>query len=354
MSSYANKYNLNENSNPIFWKYYLEQASQIWDADEVEQSTDKDDYKQLPRRYQELVIDLVAFFLPGDGLVLEQILNYMFDLWNESKKTGENINNKMAMFFAQGFIEISHQRGYKNTATNLFSLEDKEAVFKAVDNIPCVTEKAIFIEKYMSNKDLPLSLRAVAMAVSEGVFFVSLFAIIFYIRAKGHLRKFCFLNEQISKDEFLHRNFDIDLAKEGFLKGEFTREQALEIIQYGLDIEKKHVEYILRKPIDSEEIDSLGEITIENLQRYVSTLADQIVTLMGMPRYFTCGVNEEPQHSNQMKEIELSWMKDLSLTKKHNFYEVKVGNYKLADTSQKDESKKEEFNFDKLLAESDI
>jgi ribonucleotide reductase beta subunit family protein with ferritin-like domain len=202
----------------------------------------------------------------------------------------------------------------------------------------------------MENKALPLSLRYVAAAVSEGVFFVALFAVIFYIKEKKLLNQFCFLNEQVSKDEKLHRDFDLMMARRGARKGEFTKEQALEIVQEGIKIEMIHIRHILRTPIDDPETDALGGMTIENMDRFISTLADQIMVGLGFESTFTFKMPREirgdseasakwisEQSGDRLLEFSPPWMKGLSMIKKPNFYEVLTGNYSM--TSQREQVK---------------
>src|SRR5205085_899138 len=91
-------------------------------------------------------------------------------------------------------------------------LESQNRVFSMIDTLPCVKAKGDYIEKYIYS-DLSKGLRYVAAAVSEGIFFVTLFAIIFFFRGKNVLPNFIFMNEQISKDETLHRDYNCDRAK---------------------------------------------------------------------------------------------------------------------------------------------
>lgn len=321
-TNYADLYNLHEENDPEAWKFYKQQVAQRWDPDEIVLSEDKNGFSKLPKRYHTLVEDLVGFFAPGDGLVCEQVDH----LKMESKDFAQR-----AFLGEQYSIEVVHARAYKDIILTLFDPETQTRVFESVDTLPCIREKADFIVKYMNNKELPLSLRYVAAAVSEGVFFVSLFAAIFYLREKKILNRFCFLNEQVAKDEKLHRDFDIMMARRGKDAGEITFEQAREIVQYGIDVEIAHISYILKEPIDSLETDALGGMTIANMERFIKTLGDQIMTGIGFDRCFTY---EEDPVENMVKEYSPPWMAGLSMSRKTNFYELPVGNYTMI--SQRD------------------
>jgi ribonucleoside-diphosphate reductase subunit M2 len=317
--NYSDKYNLHEEKDPEAWDYYKKQLAQRWDPDEILLSEDKDIFNVQSDRIKELVKDLVAFFAPGDGLVCEQVDHLKDETADFSQR---------AFLGEQYSIEVVHARAYKDSILTFFDEKTQIEIFESVDTLPCVREKADFISKYMMNKNLPLSLRYVAAAASEGIFFVSLFAIIFIFRERKILNKFVFLNEQVSKDEKLHRDFDVMMATRGFKAKEFTEAQALEILTEAYNIEKAHVDYILRKSIFSEEIDKLSEITLENMHRYIATLADQIVTGMGMTRHFSHATGVSSSGA-ALEEFSPPWMKAMSMGRKTNFYEQTVGSYSM-------------------------
>lgn len=341
-TDYAERFNLHEERDPQSYRFYMQQVAQRWLADEILLHKDKDEFNKLNERYKLLIEDLVAFFAPGDGLVCEQVDHLKAETKDFSQR---------AFLGEQYSIEVVHAKAYKDIITTFFERDVQKRIFASVDTLPCVQEKASFIVKYMENKALPLSLRYVAAAVSEGVFFVALFAVIFYIKEKKILNQFCFLNEQVSKDEKLHRDFDLMMARRGARKGEFTREQALEIVQEGIRIEMIHIRHILRTPIDDPETDKLGGMTVENMDRFIATLADQIMVGLGFESTFTFKIPREirddpvmsskwiseQSYDDRLPEFSPPWMKGLSMIKKPNFYEVLTGNYSM--TSQREQVK---------------
>lgn len=321
-TNYSDQYNLHFKDD-VVREFYEQQMAQRWDPKEIALAEDINGFKAMNERYQTLIKDLTAFFAPGDKLVCKQIQNLM----NETKD-----DSQIAFLVEQYSIEIVHARAYRDIILTLFEKSERKEVFDAVDNLPCVREKAEFIIKYMDNKELPLSLRYVAAAVSEGIFFVSLFAVIFYVKEKGLLNRFCFLNEQVSKDERLHRDFDILMAKRGFHNNEFTKQQAHEIVKYGVIVEMEHIRYILRDPIDSIEADEIGGMTVENMDRFIKTLADQIMVGIGLSKAFTHSKIEEP-YENSVLEYSPPWMHGLSLSQKANFYETTEGDYQIVSSN---------------------
>jgi ribonucleoside-diphosphate reductase subunit M2 len=284
---------------------YSTQQAQMWIASEIPYTKDLTDYnKKLTPRMRKLIDIILGFFSPGDGLVNASVLNQM-----KAAKT----QMEAAFLWWQGATEVVHQQVY-GLFIKMFAgtLQREQEIFNMVNDIPCVKRKAEFIQKYI-DADIPDCLRNLAQALVEGVFFVSLFAIIFYFRRLNLLEAFVFANEQISKDETLHRDyFCIRAEQNGIIN--YIKE-AHEIVEEAISIETEYIEYLLKEPIQDGNLDELTGLTIPNLVDYVKLLADQILIYCGLEIKY----NTKPQ---------LSWMSDIGLEHKNNFYERKVGNYK--------------------------
>ncbi|CAH6418801.1 Ribonucleoside-diphosphate reductase small subunit [uncultured virus] len=294
----------------IAWHYYCSQETQMWSAKEIDYPRDKKQFPLLKPRYQELYYDLLGFFAPGDGLVSTNVLRFI----GECKTYSE-----MMFLVAQLFIEAVHSEAYGMSITAIIPDEKmQQRVFRMVDELPCVQAKAAYMKKYI-NSAKSESHRDIAAACTERIFFVTLFAIIFAMRkktapdgSKGILPGFIFLNEQVAKDETLHGDFYCDRARR---RGLPPREEIMEIIGEAVKVEIEHMKYILRTPIDSAEEDAAAGITIEALSAYAARLGDQVLVLLGTSTHYNV-------------DVELEWMGDISLSKKTNFYEGKVGSYK--------------------------
>ena len=294
------------------WEFYCLQKAQMWDAAEIDLLSDRETFWNFPERYQEFIADILCFFAPGDGLISRQVMRYLAEATDYEQT---------AFLQYQNAIEATHSEGYGMMIMVLFpDPERQHQIFGAVDTIPCFKAKAAFIEAYM-NSDRSRGLRFIAGAATEGVFFVGPFCSIFYIRQKGIAPQFCFLNEQVSKDEVVHRDFNARRAGE---LGQFTKVEAIQVLSDAIRIEMDAVKYLLRKPLDSAEADAAGGLTIENLYRFTCGLSDQILIQAGLGKHFT----SETGAPYTVIEYSPPWMKDLSLARRPNFYEVKVGAYK--------------------------
>jgi ribonucleotide reductase beta subunit family protein with ferritin-like domain len=300
----ANTYTMFPLKDELSWQFYCTQECSLWSAKELDFTKDKEEFATLPRRYKELFYDLFGFFAPGDGMVSKALLRFL----NESQSYEEQM-----FFIIQLFDELVHAESYGMTIVSIIPDEKTQnRVFGMIDTLPCIKAKGDYIEKYIYS-DLSRGLRFVAAAVSEGVFFVTLFAIIFYFRSKGKMQNFIFMNEQISKDETLHRDYNCEKAKQ-YLKPD-EMEMASTMIREGVEVELENVKYLLREPIDSAEADAVAGMTVENLGDYTKMLADQIFVGIGLGPFYKT-------------KIDMPFLKDIALNRKTNFYEGTVGSYK--------------------------
>lgn len=287
----------------IDWYYYCAQETQFWTAKELDFSRDRAEYPRLKPRYQELYKDLLGFFQPADALVTQSSLRFLL----EAKRYREQV------FLAfQLADELVHAESYALGVSAIIPDEkEQQEVFQMINNLDCVKAKAQFIVDLIGS-DAPKNERLFAAAHCEGVFFVTLFAIIFYLKNKGVMKTFIFMNKQVSMDETLHRDFFIaKTAAEGLP----SRERMVAIAERAVAIEIEHLKYILRKPVDSAEEDALMGLTVENLSKYAMGLSDQIFVGMKAAPHFNV-------------KVELPWMTDIATVKRPNFHELQTGGYK--------------------------
>jgi len=285
------------------WYFYNLQETNFWTAKELDFKLDKQQFEKLTKRYQVLYKDLLGFFVTGDGLITVQLCRYL--------KEADNYSQMMYLIM-QIAIEVVHAESYSMFNVSIISdPKEQEEIFTSIDTLPCVRNKAEFITKY-NNSDYCRGFRYFVGAISEGIFFVSLFTVVFYLRSKNIFPTFVHANKLISTDETIHRDYNCVKAKE--LKG-FTFDQAIKVLEEAIQIEMDHLRYILREPVDSVEADLAAGLTIDNLEKFVKGLADQILIFSGFPSYYNVSV-------------ELSWMADLALSRKNNFYESRGATYK--------------------------
>ena len=302
------------------YDYYIQQQQLLWTANEIDLSEDRVQYGKISDRYKELYADLLAFFSPGDGLVCENVNRFI----EESDNFGEK-----SFFIIQSYIELVHAESYGMAITSVIKNPQLvQQVVNEVDNNEAVKLKALYLKKYIES-DSSKKKRFLAAACTEGIFFVTLFAIIFYFRNKNIMTGFVFLNEQVSKDETLHRDYycqRVRMSEDVDTKEDI--EEMYDIVREAVEVEIAHLEYILRKPIDSVAEDKIAGITIENLTEYAKSLGNEILRLSGytVPLY------------KDVKNDVVPWLIDIGMNSKTNFYEGKVASYRNTPKETEDDN----------------
>jgi ribonucleoside-diphosphate reductase beta chain len=300
-------YILRTDKDPVSWEFYKKQEACDWSAEEFRFTKDKDDYLDSPKRIQDLLKDIFGFFLVGDGLISEDLLVLIQEALKEKNWP------KVMYLSMQLKVENTHAETYSKAALTIVPDSEHKDMIEMCKNLDCVRDKGEWIQKFIDSQESK-ALRNVGCACGEGVFFVGLFSIIFYFKRLNKFKDFIESNEQISKDESIHRDEKASEAKRSLVSGE--RERAVEIIKSAVELEKNHTRYLLREPIISEEADREAGMTIENLEKYIEMLGDQVAVLCGLDIIYETKVN-------------LPWMEDINLSQKTNFYERNVvGSYR--------------------------
>ena len=298
------------------FSFLKRQQSILWVADEMQFQIDANNFRNLPKRYQQIYKDFLGFFAPGDGLITEQAVRFL----SEAKSYEES-----AFLCSQLYIEQVHAETYGLAIATVIPEKEHDEIFTAIERLDCVKAKGDFIKRYM-NSDSSLSTRYLAGAFTEGVFFSALFALIFFFRRKNVFKTFCTANAFIMRDESLHRDFNCMMASR---YKDFDTETAHAIAREVYDIEVSHLEYILREPVDSDEADEASGLTVENVKCFIRNLVDQVLVMAGVTPLF----NE----SRSATEA-LPWMADIGLQGKQNFYEAIVIDYSAVSVNKSLES----------------
>ena len=281
------------------YAWYKKQESAIWSSNEMDFSVDKHDYDKLRPEYKKIIDTVNAFFSATDGLIIDNIaVRFLL----EAKSLEEQ-----AFYIEQLKIEVVHAETYSLIINTLITdEEERNKLHMAAENMECVRGKTEWLQKHMESQS-SISHRRLAFACGEGIFFTSSFLFIFFFRSMGILPNIIFANEQISKDEGMHRDAALDLYR--YVDTKLTDEEAFEIVGEAVDLECRFVDEILPVPME--------ELKAESVKKYVKFLGDHLLVHAGHPRLYNIDVSDLP-----------TWMNDISMEQKSNFYEVRVGNYK--------------------------
>lgn len=307
--------NINDKS-LISKKYWDKQTSQLWPEHEIKLTDDMYDYVNLTDREKEIYREILSFFYVGDGIINENI-----------HKLSRLCTFKEGLFYSvQIYIETIHALAYSNSIFHVIKNEDEQNEIKrGSDNIPCIIEKTKFMKKYFDG-DSSLYIKYIASACSEGIFFVSLFALVHFFTKLNKMKGFVQLNEQIAKDERLHRDYycEISLTEN---PDDDEKELARKIIREAVEVELKHVEYLLKDSVYSKHEDKIIGMDMENFRGYIYELANDIGNSTNLGVLY-----------NTTNFKTLPWMEMYTVSRKTNFYEGKPGAYKSKADEEMNES----------------
>lgn len=311
-------YILNTDSDPVSWGFYKAQEAQDWSAEEFSFVKDREDYTNAPPTIKKLLKGIFGFFMIGDGIISEELVPMIQEAITQKNWP------KVYYLCMQLKIENTHAETYSKAARTIIPEEEHGEIIDMCKSLECVVKKGEWMTKINHNPSL--GLKNVCCALGEGVGFVSLFAVIFYLRKLNLFDDFIESNEQISKDESIHRDEKASEAKRSLLHSE--HEEAYRLIREFVEIEKLHADYLLSEPIISKETDIDSGFTLDNIHRYIEMLADQVCVLCGLDKVFN-------------SKVTMKWMEDINLSQKTNFYERSVvGSYRKFNTTVSKGSKR--------------
>ena len=283
------------------WELYKKQVDCFWRAEEVDLSKDLTDWQRLKPEEKKFISMVLAFFAASDGIVLENLaLRFMGDVQVAEIRSFygfqiamENIHSEMYSLLIDTYIKDS---------------VEKDNLFHATSNLPCITKKADWAKKWIEDKRSSFASRLVAFAAIEGIFFSSSFASIYWIKKRGIMPGLTFSNELISRDEALHTEFAILLYKK--LQTKLSKKRIYEIIQEAVEIEKEFI----CEAIPCRMIGMNSKL----MQQYIEFVADRLVVQLGYDKIYNS--------SNPFDFMEL-----ISVESKVNFFERTNAEYALAN-----------------------
>jgi len=294
------------------WSMCKKQLKCFWTAEEIDLSKDYNDWKKLNENEKHFISMVLAFFAASDGIVLENICLRFLD----EVKVAE-----IRYFYSnQMFMENIHSESYSLLIDTYIKDEDeKNKLFRAIDNFPCIKQKSDWAIKWIEDKRSSFSTRLVAFAVIEGIFFSGSFCSIFWLKKRGLMPGLCFSNELISRDESLHTEFAVLIYKK--LKHKLSQEKVYSIVAEAVQIEKYFIVEALPCRL----------IGMNNLLmcQYIEFVADRLIVQLGYKKLYNS--------SNPFDFMEM-----ISLEGKGNFFERRISDYALAD---KDKTEND-FNLD--------
>lgn len=284
------------------WALYKKAQMSNWTAEEVDVSTDMDDWKALSDNERHFIKYVLAFFAGSDGIVFENINNNFAD--------EVQLTEARSFYAYQAHNEMVHGETYSKLIDKYIrDGAEKKELFQAITTIPSIQEKAKWAMRWF-DASRPFAERLLAFACVEGIFFSGSFCAIFWLKKRGLLPGLCFSNELISRDEGLHLEFAIELFK--LLKHKPSQDIVHEIVREAVAIEKSFILEAL--PC------SLIGMNAEKMSEYIEYVSDRMLKQAGFDKIWN---TQNP----------FDFMENISLDGKTNFFEKRVGDYGKIDDS---------------------
>jgi len=303
---------------PDIWKMYKQHEASFWTAEEIDLSSDKQDWEGLTDGARHFIKHVLAFFAASDGIVLENLCKrFMNDV---------QVPEARCFYGFQAMIENIHSETYSLLIdTYIQDEKEKDRLFRATETLPCVAKKADWCLKWIGS-EASFAERLVAFAAVEGIFFSGSFCAIYWIKKQGKMPGLTFSNELISRDEGLHTDFACLLYKH-LEHCRLPEEVVAQIITSAVEIEQEFI-------CDAIPVRLIG-MNSELMCKYIKFVADRLL--------YALGHNKIYGEKNPFEFMEM-----ISLQGKTNFFEKRVGEYAKAGVSgnNQEQEKAKEFTTD--------
>jgi ribonucleoside-diphosphate reductase beta chain len=283
------------------WDMYKKAVQSFWVAEEIDLESDRTDWNKLNDKEQFFIKNILAFFAASDGIVNENLCSRFA---NEVQ-----IHEARAFYRFQMAMEDIHSETYALLIdTYIKDPTEKDFLFNAIKNIPCIKRKADWAFKWITGGE-SFAQRLVAFSIIEGVFFNGAFCALYWLKKRGLMPGLTFSNELISRDEGLHTDFAIKLYR-SHIEDKLPESVVHSMFKEALEIEKEFITESIPVSLIGMNSDLMGQ--------YLEFTADLMVVDLGYkPIYKTKNPFE--------------WMELISLEGKTNFFEKKVSDYKKAN-----------------------
>jgi ribonucleoside-diphosphate reductase beta chain len=278
------------------WEMYKKAEASFWTAEEIDLSTDTNDWEnKLNDDERYFIKNVLAFFAASDGIVNENLaVNFMNEVQYPEAR---------CFYGFQIMMENIHSETYSLLIDTYIKNEaEKQHLFNAIETVPSVSKKADWALRWIEKGNF--AERLVAFAAVEGIFFSGSFCSIFWLKKRGLMQGLSFSNQLISRDEGLHCDFACLLYKE--LKNKLSEERVKEIIADAVEIEKEFV-------TESLPVQLIG-MNADLMCQYIEFVADRLLLSLGCSKMF--------KSTNPFDFMEM-----ISLQGKTNFFEGRVSEY---------------------------
>ena len=300
------------------WNLFQTQRKAIWNESEIDIVDDLKHWKTLNQNEQFFIKRVLAFFAGSDGIVME---NLAARFMNEIQ-----IPEARMFYSSQIYIEAVHSIMYAQLLdTYVSDLKEKQFLFRSIETIPAIQKKAQWALKWISSQDI-FSIRLVAFACIEGIFFSGSFCCIYWLKERGILPGLTKSNDFIARDEGLHCDMAILLYTK-YTSEKLEDDIIRSIVLEAIEIEKEFI-------VDSIPCRLIG-MNSDLMSKYIEFVANRLIQQLGHPPLF-----EDIQNP-------FGFMDRINFDSKDNFFEGRVTSYQMAvEKNTEDEISQLSFNAD--------
>lgn len=283
--------------NQSLYQKYKNHVAVFWTVEEVSLERDKKDWVKLNDNERYFIKNILGFFAGSDGIVQENLATRFM---NEIQ-----LSEARQFYSIQLMMEACHSEMYSLLIdTYVEDKDEKLKLFKAIETIPCVKQKADWAKKWIESTDENFATRLVAFAVVEGIFFSGSFCAIYWLKERGLMPGLTTSNEFIARDEGLHTDFACALY--GEIERTLPKTKVHKIIREAVKIEKQFITESLPCNLVGMNNKLMGD--------YIEFVADRLSSQLGYGKIYNT--------SNPF-----DFMERISLEGKDNFFEKRVSNY---------------------------
>lgn len=299
LNSANKRYTVHPIKETEMFQMYKTAMAAYWTPEEIDFSSDYEDFKKLNDDAQHFIKMILAFFAASDGLVNENLM--------ERFTTEVQVMEALMFYSFQVMMENIHGETYSLMLDNVTRDKDeKDKLLNAVENFDCIRQKAIWMKKWM-NSDAPFVQRVIAFACVEGIFFSGSFAAIFWLKKQNVMPGLCDSNELIARDEGMHTEFACLIRKKCSTK--LDTEIVHEIVKEAVEIEKGFM-------CDSLPCAMIG-MNQDKMKDYIEYVADRLLVMLDYEKIWNT-------------KNSFDFMESISMQGKTNFFESRPTQYQKA------------------------
>ena len=298
------------------WDRYKLHIQSFWTPEEITFQDDLRDLETLNEGEKHFIKTVLAFFANSEAMINENLASRFY--------SEIQIPEARCFITMQMLNESIHAEVYAlQIESYVKNTEEKDQLFSAIENIPCIKQKAKWVSKWLSGNQNLLT-RLIGFGLVEGLFFAGSFCAIYYFRKRGLLPGLALSNDWIARDEGMHFSFSslmFRILREKYLTktldnshvkdislitGDVSQEEFGEIVTEAVSFEKEFVSKAL--PVD------LIGMNKELMCDYIEAVADRIADLFEFERVYN---TENP----------FDFMRALDVQGVTNFFEKRVSEY---------------------------